>query len=264
MVWCEGIICYQTAINAETDTLNAIAPCSLTTRTGHGKPLLTHIIAASDTDDIDKVYVVPSGFPDTNGIPAPYIYKYGATTSIDVEQGRLPIPVEIPENRVLTVYATSATAANSVCVVWLWLEYPNGGKCVTKPGFKAIVKRNWTTGGALTSVVSASATNITTMISGKKYWPAGLGQGGVSGSTAGNVGPAFMAITNPEFEGAYAFVPIVNSYSYTTVGGKGWNDFSFAGLKMPVLDGGNPVTSVALDYTAEQPIANLFFAVDNP
>ena len=262
MVWCEGIVCYQVNINAETDTLNAIAPCSLTTRTGRGAPLLTHFIVATDTDDIDKAYAVPSGFPDANGIPAPYIYKYGATSSIDVAQGKLPTPVRIPENRLITVYCTSATAANSVAVAWLWLEYPNGGKFVSKPGGEATVKRNINSGAALTSVVNAAGTNITTMISGKKYWLNGIGQAGINGSTAGVVGPAFVALTNPEYEGAHAYVPLVNGVEYTTVTGKGWTDMDYAGLKQPVLDGGNPVSSEFISYTAEQPIANLFFTVD--
>ena len=53
MAWCECIIAAQTNVNAETDVLAAIAGTSLTTRTGYGKPKITHAIAFVDTDDIN-------------------------------------------------------------------------------------------------------------------------------------------------------------------------------------------------------------------
>ena len=64
MVWCECIIAAQVNVNAETDVLAAIAGTSLTTRTGYGKPKITHAAAFCDTNDISRVWVVPSGYND--------------------------------------------------------------------------------------------------------------------------------------------------------------------------------------------------------
>lgn len=268
MAWIESVIAYNATVNNAVATLNVMNPTSLTTRTGHGAPLLTHFMALTSTDDVEKVYMVPSGFPDTNGIPCPYVQIYGATNSLDLSKAKLANPVRIPENRQLTIYAQSETAANSVVVAYAILQYPNGGKCIAAPqgtGDTFIpVRRAYEHGAALVSVTPANSTDITSMISGKKYWPAQVGHAGVNGATAGLVGPAFMKFRNTEFEGAEFWIPLANNAGYSAAGGAGIVDFKELGIPMPLLDGGNTLQTACLGYTAEQPQAELTFLVDKP
>jgi len=70
MVWCETIVCYDTTVNAETTTLAALASSApMTTRTGRGKPKITHAMFWASTNDVNRVYIVPQGINDANGIP---------------------------------------------------------------------------------------------------------------------------------------------------------------------------------------------------
>lgn len=218
--------------------------------------------AWASTDDVTHVYAVPNGFADANGIPCPYINIYGATASFDLRKAMLKNPVRIPENRLISIYATSETAANSVVVAWLWLEYPNGGACTTAPGGEAMIRRAWEHGAALVSVTAANSTDITTLVSGKKYYLAAVGQAAVNGATAGCVGPAFIKIRNSEYQGAEAWLPLINNASYSAANGDGLLDLIEMDLKQPIINGGNILQTAGLGYTAEQPQAELFFIVD--
>lgn len=262
MTWCEAILANDAAINAETDTLKVIAPTSLTTRTGHGDPLLKGFAAWASTDDISKVYAVPNGFSDQNGIPCPCLNKYGATASFDLRKAMLANPVRIPQNRLINIYATSETAADSVVTSWMWLEYPSGGACVKAPSGEAMVRRAWEHGAALVSNTAANSTDITSLVSGRKYYLAGVGQAAVNGATAGCVGPAFIKIRNAEYQGAEAWLPLVNNASYSAANGGGYLDLIEMGLLQPVIDGGNILQTACVGYTAEQPQAQLMFIVD--
>lgn len=269
MVWVESVIAHNATVNNAVATLTAVSPTSLTTRTGHGAPLLTHFAAFTSTDDVEKVYCVPSGFADQNGIPCPYVQIYGATNSFDLWKSKLPTPVRIPENRALTIYAQSETAANTVVQAWMVLQYPNGGKCIIKPSGDGnswiSVRRAYEHGAALVSNTVANSTAITSMISGKKYWPSQVGHAGVNGATAGLVGPAYVGFSPmSEFEGAKFFVPLCNNLGYSAAGGAGIADFEELGIPMPLIDGGNTLQLEGLGFTAEQPQAELSFLVDKP
>jgi len=260
MVFQEAIIAYDTAINEETDSLEVLSPTSLRTRTGYGKPKLTHFMAFSSTDDVSRVYAVPSGYADSNGIDAPLIVKYSATTGFNLADAKLAQPVEIPENTEISIYATSETAADSVVYAWLLLEYPGAGKFVNKPGSGAMIWRQWEHGAALVSNTAADSTDINTLQPGRKYWIAAIGGAEVNGATAGIVGPAFIKFKNAEFEGAEFWIPLVNSSVYTNA--PGMVDFAKVGLKCPVIAGGVPFKTACIGYTAEQPQAKIEFLVD--
>lgn len=264
MVWCEAIIAYDAAINAEIDALEVMAPTSLTTRTGYGKPKVTHFAAFTSTDDVARVYCVPSGYADANGFTAPLVNIYGATSTFDLEKARLPVPIEVPENTLMTIYAQSETAANSVVVAWMLLEYPGKGQFVDCPGSGAMVQRPWEAGAALVSLVAANSTDINTLQAGRKYWVSGVGKAAVNGETAGCVGPAFIKFANMEFEGAQFWIPLINNGGYAAngLGGAGFVDFKACGIKSPIVAGGTPFQTQGLGYTAEQPQAVIAFVVD--
>jgi len=265
MVRCETIIAAQTNVNAETDVLAAIAGTSLTTRTGWGRPKITHAAAFVDTNDIARVWVVPSGYNDANGFEIESVNLYGATSDFRATEFRLPIPVEVPENTPLVISAQSETAANTAIQVWLMLEYPNGGTFMDAPASAGgLVKRNWESGAAATSNVPYAATNITDLQAGKAYRLVGVGKGAVNGETAGNVGPAYFGLNQKYTDGTTWFVPLCNNTTYVTGNGRGWMDFRDCGIKSPIIHGGTPFETRCLDFTAEQPQAVLQLAVDKP
>lgn len=261
MVWCESVIAFDATINAETDTLEVMNPTSLTTRTGHGKPKLTHFAAWTSTDDVQEVYVTPAGYADAQGIPCPCVRLYGATESQDLDDAKLANPIEIPENTLLNIYARSETAANTVVVAWLVLEYPTGGKFVDVPMAAGVTRRAWEHGAALVSVVPANSTDITTLFPGRTYAVTGVGCAAVNGATAGCVGPAFIKFRNSEYEGAEMWYPLINGANYSAAGGTGWLGFKKLGLKTVPIQGGTPFITAGLGYTAEQPQAVIELAV---
>ncbi len=263
MVWCEAIIAYDAAINAETDALEVMAPTSLTTRTGKGKPKITHFMAFTSTNDVARVYAVPSGYADANGIDCPAVVAYAATASFDLHRAKLPVPIEVPENTLITIYAQSETAANSVVVAWMLLEYPGVGQFQECPSAGAMTQRAWEHGAALVSLVAANSTDLNTLQAGRKYWVSGVGKAGVDGETAGIVGPAFIKFGNTEFEGAQFWIPLANNAGYVAGGGPGGMvDFKRCGIKSCIVSGGTPFQTMGLGYTAEQPQAVIEFVVD--
>lgn len=262
-MWCEAIIAAQTNVNAETDVLAAIAGTSLTTRTGYGKPKITHAAYFCDTNDISRVWVVPSGYNDSNGFAIECGSIYSATTSIDPREMALPIPVEVPENTPLVISATSETAANTAIQVWLMLEYPGAGPFQAPVTTGGLVQRAWESGAAATSNVPYAATNITDLQAGRKYQLIGVGKGAVNGETAGNVGPAYFGLNQKHTGGANWWVPLVNAAQYVTASSSvGWMDFRDCKIMSPIIMGGQPFESRAMSFTAEQPQAVLQFAVD--
>lgn len=263
MVLCECIIAAQTNINAETDNLAAIDGTSLTTRTGWGKPKITHAAAFCDTNDISRVQVIPSGYNDANGFSIEALNIYSATTGPDPREFKLPIPVEVPENCVLTVSATSETAANTRCEVWMMLEYPTAGPFVAPMTSGGLVRRAWEHGAALVSNTPANSTNINDLQAGRKYQILGVGKGAVDGETAGCVGPVYFGLQPNHTGGAIWYVPLVNAAQYVTAStSTGWIDFADCGFKSPVIQGGQPFLSRAVGFTAEQPQGVIQFAVD--
>jgi len=263
-VTCECIIAAQVNINAETDVLAAIAGTSLTTRTGWGKPKITHALAQTDTNDISRVNIVPSGYNDANGFSVECMAVYSATTAPDPREWALPIPVEVPENTPLVISAQSETAANTAIQVWLMLEYPNGpGNFIPAMSSGGLVRRNWESGAAATSNVPYAATVITDLQAGRKYQVIGVGKGAVNGETAGNIGPAYFGLNVQFTGGAVWFIPLLNGAQYVTASSStGWVDFKDCGIKSPVRAGGQPFGTLCMDFTAEQPQAVLQLAVD--
>ena len=263
MTICECIIAAQTNVNAETDVLAAIDGTSLTTRSGWGRPKVTHAMAFTDTDDIQRVWCVPSGYNDPNGFEIETINIYSAVTSPDVREARLPISVELPENTPLVISATSETAANSRVEVWMMLEYPAAGPFVSAQTTGGLVKRSWEHGAALVSNTPANSTNITDLQAGRKYQLIGVGKAAVNGATAGLVGPAYFGFQTNHTGGGIWYVPLCNSNNYVTAGsGIGWIDFAECGLKAPIIAGGQPLLTRSAGFTAEQPQAELQLAVD--
>jgi len=263
MVWCESIIAAQTNVNAETDVLAAIAGTSLTTRTGYGKPKITHAIAFVDTDDINRVWCVPSGYNDSNGFQIESVNRYSAVHDFVLAESRLPIPIEVPENTPLVISAQSETAANTAIQVWMMLEYPKAS-VFTDPKTMAggLVKRDWEHGAALVSNTPANSTNITDLQAGRKYQIIGLGNAAVNGATAGCVGPVYFGLQTNHTDGAVWYVPLINSSVYVVGNGTGWVDFKDCDLKSPVISGGQPLLTRAVGFTAEQPQAQIQLAVD--
>jgi len=262
MVWCESIIAAQTNVNAETDVLAAIAGTSLTTRTGYGKPKITHAIAFVDTDDIQRVWITPSGYNDANGFEVETVNRYSGVHDFDLRESILPIPVEVPENTPLVISAQSETAANTAIQVWLMLEYPKASVFSAPMTTGGLVRRNWEHGAALVSNTVANSTNITDLQAGRKYQLIGIGKAAVDGATAGLVGPAFFGFQQNHVDGAQWFVPLCNAADYVVGNGHGWVDFADCKLKAPIIPGGQPLLTRAVGFTAEQPQAQLQFAVD--
>jgi len=262
MVWCESIIAAQINVNAETDVLAAIAGTSLTTRSGRGKPKITHACAFVDTDDINRVWVVPSGYNDANGFQIECVNRYSAVHDFRMTESILPIPVEVPENTPLVISATSETAANTAIQVWLMLEYPSAGSFAEPMTTGGLVKRDWEHGAALVSNTVANSTNITDLQAGRKYQLIGCGNAAINGATSGLVGPAFFGFQANHTDGANWFIPLMNSSVYVVGNGRGWIDFKDCKLKAPIIAGGQPLLTRAVGFTAEQPQAQLQFAVD--
>jgi len=262
MVWCEAILAYDATINNETDTLEVMAPTSLTTRTGRGKPKITHFMALTSTDDVQEVWCLPAGYTEPNGIPCECISNYGAVNAPHVIESRLAHPIEVPENTPLQIYARSETAANTVVIAWLMLEYPGAGpfEAIRKTG--GLARRAWEHGAALVSITPANSTDITDLQAGRMYQPAGVGNAAVNGATAGCVGPVFWGVQTGHSGGAEWFVPLLNAGNFVVGGANGWCDFERCGLKAPIIPGGQPFKTRAVGYTAEQPQAVVELLVD--
>ena len=263
MAWCEAIIAAQTNVNAETDTLAAIAGTSLTTRTGYGKPKITHVAAFVDTDDIQEVYVVPSGYNDSNGFVCEMVDRYSGVHDFALMDAVLPIPVEVPENTPITISARSETAANTAIQVWMMLEYPKASVFADpKTQAGGLVRRAWESGAAATSNVPYNATNITDLQAGRKYQIIGVGSAAVNGATAGCVGPAYFGLQSNHTDGAQWWIPLCNASNYVVGNGTGWVDFADCKLKSPIIPGGQPLLTRAMSFTAEQPQAIIQMATD--
>jgi len=190
MTWCEAIIA-QGAPNNQVLALAAVGPTNLTTRTGHGKPKITHALQLCANDNVNDCWILPAGYSDPAGIPVEASAIYGAVAGFDMEETRLSSPVEVPENCALAIYAVNETAAASQTHVWLMLEYPGAGPFAEVTKSKPIVRRAWEHGAALASNVVADSTVINTLQPGRTYQWVGVGNAAVDGATAGIVGPAF-------------------------------------------------------------------------
>jgi len=260
-MWCEAIIA-QGAPNGQTLALAAVAPTSLTTRTGYGKPKITHALQLCANDNVNDCWVLPAGYSDPNGIPVEASAIYGAATGIDIEESKLASPVEVPENCALQIFAVNETAAASQTVVWLMLEYPGNGPFAEVTKSKPIVRRAWEHGAALVSLTVANSTAITDLQPGRVYQPVGIGNAAVNGATAGIVGPAFWGLATNHTAGAEFFVPIVNAGGYQVGSGPSFCDFYRCGIKSPIINGGQPLNTRCVGFTAEQPQAQLALAVD--
>jgi len=261
MVWCEAIIA-QGAPNNQVLALTAVAPTVLTTRTGHGRPKLTHALQLCVNDNVNDCWVLPAGYSDPNGIPIEASALYGNVHGIDMEESRLASPVELPENCALQIFAVNETAAASQTFVWLMLEYPGKGPFVDVTKSKPIVRRAWEHGAALASNTVADSTAILNLQPGRMYQPAGIGNAAINGATAGIVGPAFWGVGAAHSEGAAWFVPLVNAAGYQVGSGPSYCDVVRCGLKAPVIPGGQPLTTRCVGFTVEQPQAQLCLAVD--
>jgi len=266
MVTCEVIIAAQVNVNAETDVLAAIAGTSLTTRSGWGKPKITHAAFFTDTNDIARCWVVPSGYNDANGFTIECSSIYSATTQIVPTEMKLPVPVEVPENCPLVISATSETAANTAIQAWLMLEYPNGpGNFTPCPTTGGLVRRVWESGAAATSNIPYDGTVINDLQAGKMYKLVGVGKAAVNGETAGNIGPAYFGLNQKYTGGAIWYIPLLNNGVYATASSsRGWIDFRDCEIKTPVIQGGSPFETRCVDFTAEQPQAVLQLAVNTP
>ena len=263
MAFWEAILAFDIAIQAERDALEVLAPTSLTTRVGYGKPKITHAAAFVSTNDVERVELVPSGMNDAAGIPIPCVNLYGNVNNWSLKNSKLAIDVEVPENCLITPYATSETAADTVVFVWAILEYPNGGTYQRIGGGAGMTKRNWEAGAALGSNVAANSTDINDLLAGHKYQVSGVSNVGINGATAGCVGPAFIKFRNPEFFGSECWLPLINNNAYVVGNGQsGNNDFLAAEIKMPVVAGGTPFRTACIGYTAEQPQGQICFVVD--
>ena len=261
MTWCEAIIA-QGAPNNQTLALAAVAPTSLTTRTGHGKPKITHAMQLCANDNVNDCYILPAGFSDPNGIPIECSSLYGAVTGFAPAEAELASPIEVPENCQLAIYAVNETAAASQTFVWLMLEYPGAGPFQPVTKTKPVVRRAWEHGAALVSNTVANSTAINDLQPGRTYQWAGIGNGAINGATAGFVGPIFVGLAANLTAGAEFFVPLINAGGYMVGGGPSFVDFARCGIKSPVFAGGQPLNTRAVGFTAEQPQAQLELAVD--
>jgi len=259
MVLCEAVLAYHATVNNTTATLAATGGTSLTIRDGaYGQARIVNALALCSTDDVQNVWVVPSGYKDSAGFLIPCVTRYAATGSFDLEDTKLPVPIPVPPNSALNVYAQSETGANTVVVVWLWVEYSGNGAYIDIVPGQGTTHREIDAGGALTSVVAADGTAITSLQAGVGYQIAGISAVGVNGGTAGVVGPAFVYFKGPaEFNGMLAYVPLPNAGGYVATGEGGYSDFRSAGIKMPKFRAPNTLTPVFWSYTAEQPVGRL-------
>lgn len=261
-ITCESIIC-QGAPNNNTLALSVVPPTSLTTRTGWGKPKLTHAAAWCVNDNVNDVRIMPAGYSDPNGIPVECTSLYGAACGFDPKESALASPVELPENCTLQVFAVNETAVASQVFVWLMLEYPNGpGNFGEISKTKPVVRRAWEHGAALVSLAVADSTPITDLQPGRTYQLAGVGNAAVNGATAGIVGPAFIGLGVNHSTGAEFFVPLINAGNYQVGGGPSFVDFARCGIKSPLIPGGQPLRTRCIGFTAEQPQAVLSLVVD--
>lgn len=266
-VW-EAIIAADALINAETDALEVVAPTSLRIRdAAYGDAYITHAMMLVSTDDVQHGYLLPDGYKDNNGIEVPMITRYSATSSFRLFDSLLPNPVWVPPNTNLAMYAQSETAANSVVVGWARVVYKGKAgqyeQVSAPPKDGGYTQREVDAGGALTSLVAADGTAITSLQANRKYQPVGFSGGSVDGTTAGFVGPAFMKLTGPaEFSGMHSYIPIPNGGNYVAAGTKGFADLKDANISMPKFMGGQNVTPNFISYTAERPIGRVIFAVD--
>jgi len=261
MTWCEAIIA-QGAPNNQVLALAAVNPTSLITRTGHGRPKITHALQLCANDNVNDCWILPAGYSDPNGIPVEASTIYGATTGFDMEESRLSSPVELPENCALQVFAVNETAAASQTFVWLMLEYPGAGPFQEVTKSKPIVRRAWEHGAALVSNTIANSTAINDLQPGRTYQIAGIGNGAINGATAGFVGPIFVGVAANHSAGAEWLVPLINAGGYQVGGGPSFVDFCRCGIKSPVIPGGQPLNTRAVGFTAEQPQAQMALAVD--
>lgn len=264
--WFDAIICYDTTVNAETVDLPASAGTSKTIRdSSFGQAYLTHALVQSSTDDVNHAWVVPSGYPDTNGFELPMISRYAATASFDYKYLKLPKPIPLAPNSTLVVNAQSETAANSVVVAWLGITYKGGqlGRYEMPSTGGKYTQRDLDAGAALTSVVVADGTAITDLLAGMQYQVVGISGVGVDGQTAGVVGPAFVKFSGPaEFAGANCYVPLANSTNYVATGKSGWSDFAQAEIPMPKFNAPCRLTPTFWGYTAERPQGRLILAAN--
>jgi hypothetical protein len=261
MSWCEAIIA-QGAPNSQTLALAAVAPTSLTTRTGYGKPKITHALQLCVNDNVNDCWVLPAGFADPNGVPVEASAIYGAVNGFDMEESKLSSPVEVPENCMLQIFARNETAVASQVFVWLMLEYPGAGPFAEVTKSKPIVRRAWEHGAALVSLTVADSTPITDLQPGRTYQIAGVGNAAINAATAGIVGPAFFGVGANHSAGAEWFVPLINAGGYQVGGGPSFVDFYRCGIKSPMISGGQPLRTRCVGFTAEQPQAVLAMAVD--
>ncbi|MFA5187575.1 MAG: hypothetical protein WC551_13935 [Patescibacteria group bacterium] len=260
--WVEAVIAADAAINAESDTLEVVAPTSLTTRTGRGRPKITHFHAFTSTDDVARVWALPAGYADPNGIPCESVSIYGATANFDPEEARLPVPIELPENCAIQIWAQSETAANTVVIAWMLLEYPTEGPFEAPANAKGVVRRVLEHGAALVSNVVANSTVINDLQPDKTYHWIGVGCAGINGETAGCVGPLFAGPAANLSSGAEFFVPVPNNGGYVVGGGPSYNDFKRTGILPVKIKGGQPLQMRMIGYTAEQPQCVMTLAVD--
>jgi len=259
----ESFIAYGTTVNQETEQLAVLAPTSLRVNDKEvwGEAKLTHLMSLVSTDDVNHVYVVPPGYHDSSGVEVPLITRYSATGSFDISKAKLPRPVPLTPNETLAVYAQSETAANSVCFVWGRIEYSGKGQ-YAKQGGVGMTTRACTAAGALTSVVEAAGTAISGLQANRKYQIAGIMGVGVSGQTAGILGPAFVRFDGGNHDGCKAFLPLPNSANYVATGGGAWLDLDKADISMPIFGGANTITPYFLSYTAEQPAGRVLLNTD--
>lgn len=263
MTWCEAIIA-QGAPNAQDMALAVVGPTSLTTRTGRGKPKVTHAMCLCVNDNVNDAYVLPAGFNDPLGFPIEAISIYGAAgvNGFDPEESILSSPVELPENCALQLHAVNETAAASQTFIWLMLEYPGTGPFQEVTKSKPMVRRPWEHGAALVSDVVANSTAINTLQPDRTYQIAGVGNTGIDGATAGIIGPAYFGLATNHTEGAEWFVPLLNCGDYQVGGGPSFVDFVRCKIKSPIIKGGQPLNTRCVGFTAEQPQAILALAVD--
>jgi len=181
MTWCEAIIA-QGAPNNQVLALAAVGPTNLTTRTGHGKPKITHALQLCVNDNVNDCWILPAGYSDPAGIPVEASTIYGAVNGFDMEEAKLSSPVEVPENCALAIYAVNETAAASQTYVWLMLEYPGNGPFQEVTKAKPIVRRAWEHGAALAANTVADSTAINTLQPGRTYQWVGVGNAAVDGA----------------------------------------------------------------------------------
>lgn len=265
MAMQEAMIFQSAVVNNASVALTILAPTSSTVRdSSFGQAYLVNAMALCSTDDVNRVEITWPGMSDTNGIEVPCVTRYAATASFDLWRSKLPKRIPLPANAVVTVTATSETAANTVCYAWLNIEYEGIGSATQPSPNGSYTTREINAGGALTSNVAASGTALTaTLQSGRQYQVVGFMGGGISAMTAGFVGPVYVKMVGPSgYAGLENWIPLANSANYVATGGGTWEDFSQAGIIQPIFNAPCPLTPWFLGYTAEQPEARVILAVD--